>query len=419
MYDVIVVGARVSGSPVAMRLAQAGHRVLVVDRAAFPSDVVSTHYIHQAGLSKLQDWGLLDEVVAAGTPAIRRMNFRFTGIDLIGFADPIDGIDAVYCPRRTVLDEILVNAARRAGAEVIEQFTVTDLVFGDDGAVCGVRGRQGDGPEREFRSTIVIGADGTHSQVARKVGAQTYNVRPASGFIYYSYYSGLEDWGLHHKTGFNERWFGTWPTNGGLNMVATIASKAQLKTFRADPEAQFAATIDDVEPEMGRQFRELAKREEPLRPMRYPDNYYRQPWGPGWALVGDAGYHKDPFTGWGITDAFLHGDMLADRVNEGLSGERPMAEALADYHKHRDEESAGVYDFTTMMAELHLPPFFETVLGAIGKSQHWTDKMLGLIAGGVPDYEIFAPEPLEQIYNDAGVPEALRLYDPGATEAAA
>ncbi|MBM7774794.1 flavin-dependent dehydrogenase [Actinokineospora baliensis] len=414
LYDVIIVGARVAGAPTAMLLAKHGHRVLVLDRGSFPSDAVSTHYIHQAGLVQLQKWGLLDEVVAAGTPAIRLMNYRHGDIDLIGFADPIEGIDAVYCPRRTVLDEILVNAARRAGAEVVEQFTVTDLVFGESGEVLGVRGREGDGEVRELRARLVIGADGTHSQVAKRVGAELYNVRPAAGFIYYSYFSGVDDWGLHHKTGFNHRWFGSWPTNDGVTMVATICALDQLKDFRSDPETAFQAVIDDVEPAMGAQFRDAARRAEPLRPMRYPDNYYRRAHGPGWALVGDAGYHKDPITGWGITDAFLHAELLADRAHEGLAGERAMADALEEYVKIRDEISAGVYDFTTVMASMELPPFFDAVLRAIGKTPHWTNKMLGLIAGGVEDHEIFSPDNLERIYQDAGFPEDKRIYDPSA-----
>ncbi|GAA1910518.1 NAD(P)/FAD-dependent oxidoreductase [Streptomyces sodiiphilus] len=394
-----------------MLLARLGHRVLMVDRASFPSDAVSTHYIHQAGLSRLQEWGLLEEVTGAKTPAIRKMNFSYRGIELNGFADPIDGIDAVYCPRRTVLDEILVNAARRAGAEVIEGFTVTDLVF-SEGQVTGIRGREGSGPEREFRASLVVGADGFHSTVAKKVGAELYNVRPAAGFIYYSYYSGL-DWGLHHKTGFNEQWIGTWPTNDDLTMLAVICTRRHLKEFRQDVEPRFQAVFDDVVPGMGVQLREQGRREEPFRPMRYPDNYYRRAHGPGWALVGDAGYHKDPFTGWGITDAFLHGEILAARIDEGLSGKRPMDEALAEYNKVRDEESAGVYDFTTTLAELtQLPPFFHATLGAMSTSQEWTNKMLGLIAGGVEDHEIFSPDALQRLYDDAGVPESERVYDP-------
>ncbi|MFD9692471.1 NAD(P)/FAD-dependent oxidoreductase [Kitasatospora sp. NPDC059146] len=412
VYDVIVVGARCAGSPLAMLLSRQGHRVLVVDRASFPSDSVSTHYIHQAGLLKLKEWGLLDEIVGAGTPALRTMHYAYRGIELNGFAEPVDGVDAVYCPRRTVLDEILVNAARRAGAEVLEGFTLTDLVFDGD-QVVGIRGREGDGPEREFRSTVVVGADGFHSTVAKRTGAELYNVRPAAGFIYYSYYTGLEDWGLHHKTGMNERWFGTWPTNDGLQMLATICTRRQLKEFRQDVEGRFQAVFDDVSPEMGVQLRDQGRRVEDFKPMRYPDNYYRRAYGPGWALVGDAGYHKDPYTGWGITDAFLHGQLLADRLHQGLAGERPMEEALAEYNKLRDEESGDVYDFTTTLGELtELPPFFRATMSAMSATQEWTDRMLGLIGGIVEGYEIYAPDALERLYDSAGVPQDQRIYDP-------
>ncbi|WP_150242310.1 NAD(P)/FAD-dependent oxidoreductase [Nocardiopsis quinghaiensis] len=412
MYDVIVVGARCAGSPTAMLLARKGHRVLVLDRASFPSDTVSTHYLHQTALLRLQDWGLLDPVVKSGAPAIRKMHFAFQGIELNGFAAPVDGIDAVYCPRRTVLDDILLNGAREAGCEVVENFSVTDLVF-SEGRVVGVRGREGKGQERELLAQVVVGADGFHSTVAKRAGAQTYDVRPAANFIYYSYYSGL-DWGLHHKTGHNRRWIGTWPTNDGLTMLAVICNRSHLKEFRQDAENQFLATFDDVVPEMGEELRAKGHREEPFRPMRNPDNYYRTAHGPGWALVGDAGYHKDPFTGWGMADAFIHAEMLADRLHEGLSGKRPVDEALADYAAARDEESAPVYDFTCTLAELELPPFYKAVMGAISQDQKWTDTMLGIIAGLVHGDEIFSPESLQKLYDETGVPEEERVYDPSA-----
>jgi 2-polyprenyl-6-methoxyphenol hydroxylase-like FAD-dependent oxidoreductase len=412
MYDAIIVGARCGGSPLAMLLARRGHRVLVVDRDSLPADTVSTHYMHQAGLARLQAWGLLDEVIAAGTPASRSMHYAHRDVTMIGFADPIDGIDAVYCPRRVVLDEILVNAARRAGAEVVDNFTVTDLLW-DGGRVVGVRGRTASGGESQFRGALVVGADGAHSTVAKRVRAETYNVRPAAGFTYYSYFEGL-DWGMHHRTGHHGRWMGSWPTNGG-HLVAVMARKEHLREFRQDVPAQFQATLDDVAPELGEQMRDSGRALEPFIPMRYPDNFYRQAAGDGWALIGDAGYHKDPLTGWGMTDAFLQAEMLADAITEGLSGRSDLSAALAEYGKRRDEESAVLYDYTTTVAELgELPPFFQAVLEAAGSTEKWTRTMLGWIAGGVADHEIFSPDGLQALYDDAGVPEERRVYDPTA-----
>ncbi|GHE79691.1 FAD-dependent oxidoreductase [Amycolatopsis deserti] len=412
MYDVIVVGARCAGSPLAMLLARHGHRVLVVDRASFPSDTVSTHYLHQAGLSRLRDWGLLDRLIATGVPAIRELNFTYTGIDIRGFADPIDGIDAVYCPRRTVLDELLVGAAREAGAEVIEGFTVSELVFDGD-RVIGIRGSEGDAPEQEFRGQVVVGADGAGSIVAQQAGAQTYRHVPAAGFIYYSYYSGL-DWGMHHRTGFGEQQFGTWPTNDGLNLLAIIRPRERFGEFRADPERHFQDIFDQIDPEMGEQLRDAGVREEPFRPMRYPDNYYRRSWGPGWALVGDAAYHKDPFTGWGITDAFKYSELLAQQLHSALSGERSLADALGEYEKVRDAESAGTFNLTVSLSTLKLTPYYDAVFRATSQSPSYTRKFFGLIAGGYHGEEFFAPHNLEQLYDEVGTPAAQRLLtNPG------
>jgi flavin-dependent dehydrogenase len=407
MYDVIVVGARCAGSPVAMLLARGGHRVLVLDRANFPSDTVSTHYLHQAGLSRLQDWGLLDRVIATGVTPIRELNFTYTGIDIRGFADSIDGIETVYCPRRTVLDGILVDAAREAGAEVVERFTVTDLVF-DDGRVIGVRGREADGRELEFRAQVVVGADGANSVVAQKVAAETYRHVPAAGFIYYSYYRGL-DWGMHHRTGFGEQQFGTWPTNDNLNLLAIIRPRDRFSEFRAEPERHFQEIFDEIDPKMGEELRDAGERVEPFRPMRCPDNYYRRSYGPGWALVGDAGYHKDPFTGWGITDAFKYGEVLAGKLHSALAGEVAMDEALAEYEKIRDAESTGTFKLTCSLSELKLSPFYDAVFTATSQSPSYIKKFFGLIAGGYPGEEFFAPHNLEQLYAEVGIPQDKRV----------
>ncbi|EFC80912.1 NAD(P)/FAD-dependent oxidoreductase [Parafrankia sp. EUN1f] len=407
MYDVIVVGARCAGSPLAMLLARQGHRVLVVDRSTFPSDTVSTHYMHQTGLARLRDWGLLDRLIATGVPPIRNLTFYYTGMLVEGFADPIEGIDAVYCPRRTVLDKLLVDAAREAGAEVIEGFTVTDLLF-DAGRVTGIRGQVGDGPEQEFRSAFVVGADGRTSTVADKVGADFYKVVPAEGFIYYSYFEGL-DWAMQHRTGLGEQQFGTWPTNDGQHLLSIIRPRAAFSEFRADVEGSFQAIFDNVLPELGEDLRARGRRVEEFRPMRYPDNYYRRSNGPGWALVGDAGYHKDPFTGWGITDAFLQAQLLADRLHAGLAGERTLDDAAAEYVKIRDEESHGTFELTCTLSKLVLPPFLDSVFNATAASPRYIKKFFAMIAGGADGHDFFERESLAELYEEVGTPADKRL----------
>ncbi|MFD6391997.1 NAD(P)/FAD-dependent oxidoreductase [Nocardia sp. NPDC060259] len=407
MYDVIVVGTRVAGSPLAMLLARQGYRVLAVDRATFPSDTPSTHYIHQAGLGFLKSWGLLDAVVATGCPPIRHLNFTYTDIEIPGMADPAaDGIDAVYCPRRTVLDKILVDAAGESGAEVIEGFTVTGLLRDGD-RVAGIRGRAGDGPEQEFRAKLVVGADGSNSIVAKEVGAATYEGSPAACFIYYSYYEGV-DWGMHHRTGFGEQQFASWPTNDGLALVAVMRKRDRFRDFRTDPDAGVQEIVDQIDPEIGARLRDTGKRVEPFRPMLYPDNYRRQSFGPGWALVGDAGYHKDPFTGWGITDAFKYSQLLADLVHESLSGARPFEETMPEYQRERDAQSASTYELTQSISDLTLTPYYDSVFRAASLSPHYSKKFFGLIAGLYPPDKFFGEVELSALYEEVNFPVADR-----------
>ncbi|GGN67966.1 NAD(P)/FAD-dependent oxidoreductase [Nocardia rhizosphaerihabitans] len=407
MYDVIVVGTRVAGSPLAMLLARQGYRVLAVDRATFPSDTPSTHYIHQAGLGFLKSWGLLDAVVATGCPPIRHLNFTYTDIEIPGMADPsADGIDAVYCPRRTVLDKILVDAAGESGAEVIEGFTVTGLLRDGD-RVAGIRGRVGEGPEQEFRAKMVVGADGSNSVVAKEVGAATYEGSAAACFIYYSYYEGV-DWGMHHRTGFGEQQFASWPTNDGLALVAVMRKRDRFRDFRTDPDAGVQEIVDQIDPEIGARLRDTGKRVEPFRPMLYPDNYRRQSFGPGWALVGDAGYHKDPFTGWGITDAFKYSQLLADLVHESLSGARPFEETMPEYQRERDAQSASTYELTQSISELTLTPYYDSVFRAASLSPHYSKKFFGLIAGLYPPDKFFGEAELSALYEEVNFPVADR-----------
>src|SRR5215213_10200743 len=190
MYDVIVVGARAAGAPTAMLLARQGYRVLLLDRAGFPSDTMSTHFIHQTGVAHLKRWGLLDQVVASNCPPARQMSFDVGPFALIGLAPPADGAPYGYAPRRRVLDNILVEAAVQAGAELREHFTVKELIT-DGKRVTGIRGHTAGGAMVTEQARIVIGADGLRSFVARSVQAPSYNVRPALTCAYYSYWDDL------------------------------------------------------------------------------------------------------------------------------------------------------------------------------------------------------------------------------------
>src|ERR687887_189344 len=191
MYDVIVVGARVAGSSTAMLLARRGLKVLVVDRASFPSDTLSTHQVQLPGIAKLRRWGLLERVAASGAPPTRHVVFDQGAVALDGHYPEFDGVDALYSPRRTVLDKLLVDAAREAGAEVREGFVVEELLA-DGGRVAGVRGREKGGVAAVERARLVVGADGKHSLVARTVGAATYHDKPVLSMACYTYWEGVD-----------------------------------------------------------------------------------------------------------------------------------------------------------------------------------------------------------------------------------
>lgn len=410
-FDVIVVGARCAGAPTAMRLAQMGHKVLLLDRAQFPSGTHSTHYIHQAGILQLDEWGLLDAVRSCGAPEIKRMEYSNEGMDLYGWADPVGGVDSIYNPRRIVLDKILVDAAVAAGVELLTGFTVTGVLPGATGGVGGVEGTLSDGSPRAFRARLVVGADGAYSAIARFVGAKKYNVRPVAGFSYWNYFQGL-DWEMtQHKTGKRRSWYGAWPTNEGT-MVAVILTNDQHDEFRKNPEENFLKVVEGIEPERGKELREAGEPEGRLHRMRYADNFYRESSGHGWALVGDAGYHKDPITGWGMADAFLQAEGLASAVHAGLSGDVPLKEATDLFVAGRDEGTAAMYDYTTTVAQMELPPYFRSIIKACSRSQEWTNRMLGVVAGVVDGGEVFEPENLSRLYEEAGLPEEERILDP-------
>jgi flavin-dependent dehydrogenase len=394
VYDAIIVGARCAGAPTAMLLARKGYRVLLVDRASFPSDTPKGHYIQPSGVAYLQRWGLLERIVASGAPAVRRVTFDLGPFALQGSPRwPTGQIAEAYAPRRAVVDQILVEAAVAAGAELRERFSVDDLLW-DDGRVVGIQGRTSGAAVSEW-TRIVIGADGTYSRVARAVDAPTYNARPPRTGAYWSYWSGVPLDGIEFYPR-TERLAVAFPTNDGLVCVAAQWRHAEFHAVRSNVERSYFAVLDHA-PSLAERVRH-GTRETPFEGRFDLHNYFRKPFGPGWALVGDAGYLKDPITGQGMGDAFRDGELLADAIDAGFAGRRPLEEALADYERRRNEQVMPMYDFSYQLAALEPPaPEMQALFGALHGSQADTDRFFGTIAGTVPLEEFLAPDNVRRI----------------------
>lgn len=407
-YDVIVVGARCAGSSTAMLLARYGYRVLIVDRATFPSDTNSTHLIHPPGVAALQRWGLLDRVIATGCPPIDTYAFDFGPFTLSGSPRAPD-LPVAYAPRRTVLDELLVDAAAESGAEIREGFTVNELVT-EDGAVVGIRGHgRNDRRTVSEHARVVVGADGLHSLVARIVRPEQYHEHPPLLCGYYTYWSGLPmggRWEAYDRPG---RAFAAWPTNDDLTLVIAGWPYREFEANKKDLEGNYLQTLELV-PLFAERLR-TATREARLVGAVVP-NFFRKPYGPGWVLVGDAGYNKDFVTAQGIQDAFQDAELCATALHETFAGGRPFDAALGEYQSRRDERVLPMYEFTLESAALEPPPpELRRLLAAVHGNQEAMDQFARVNAGVESPADFFAPDNVERILAAAERPPGRRASD--------
>lgn len=403
-YDAIVVGARCAGSPTAMLLARQGHRVLLLDRATFPSDTLSTLIIQPPGVAALRRWGLLDRVAASGCPPLRSWTLDFGDVTLSGTPRPVAGIDTAYTPRRSVLDTILLDAARDAGAEVREHVNVDELLT-SDGRVTGIRCHGEDGRSVTERARVVIGADGRTSHVAKWVGAPSYHEKPRMQYGYYTFFRDLPVDGIEFiiRPG---RAIGAIPTGDDLTLVLFGWPIAELPELKSDVEANFWRTLE-LAPAFAERVR-AATRVEPFVGGGVW-NYFRKPYGPGWALVGDAGYNKDPVVPKGISDAFAGAELCAGALDEYFRGGRSYDAAMADYQRVRDERGLPIYEFATQMATLDAPPpEMQRLFAAVGSSQAAMDDFVSVVAGTVSPAEFFAPDNIARIMAGAAAAAMAR-----------
>jgi 2-polyprenyl-6-methoxyphenol hydroxylase-like FAD-dependent oxidoreductase len=392
-YDVIVVGARCAGSPFAMLMARKGYRVLAVDRARFPSDTISTHVLHPLGASALSRWGLLDRLTASGCPPIHTYAFDFGPFTLSG-TPGTDDAPVAYCPRRTVLDKLLVDAVREAGAELREDFIVDEVVMEGERAV-GIIGRTKGGTAVVERATIIVGADGRHSRVAGAVGPEEYNQRPPLLAPYYSYWSGLPMDGRFETYIRPHRGFAAAPTHDNLTIVVGGWPYTEFETNKRNVEGHFMAMLA-LAPEFAKRIA-AAKRETPFGGSPVP-NFFRKPYGPGWVLVGDAGYNKDPITAQGICDAFRDAEHCTTALDAVLSGRQRFEDAMGEYQRDRDEHALPMYEFTCQLATLEPPPpQMQQLFGAIHGNQSDMDGFVRMNAGTISPAEFFSPANVRRI----------------------
>jgi flavin-dependent dehydrogenase len=342
-YDVVIVGARVAGAATALLLARAGLDVLVLDQAREGSDTLSTHALMRGGVIQLSRWGLLDDLRAAGTPPVRRTVIRYGDREEVVDIQPIPHCDALYAPRRTTLDPLLAAAARDAGADVRFGVRVNGLLRDHTGRVTGVTATDRDGRAHEVHARFTVGADGVRSKVAQAVDAPVLvRGRHATAFIG-GYVEGLDVDGYQWLYG-DQVAGGIIPTDHGRASVWIGVASTEFDRLRRQPDRGFGEVFPRLAPDWWERLR-AARWVEPKRGFAGLPGFQRQAWGPGWALVGDAGYFKDPLSTHGMTDALRDAELLADAIRAARTEPTVAAEreALAGYQATRDALSADLF----------------------------------------------------------------------------
>ena len=387
-FDVVVVGARCAGAPLPAMLAGRGVRVALVDKATFPSDTPSTHIFQNDAARILAGIGVLDRVLATGAPWIERADLRVDDLRLVHRwprrpADP----GPMLSVRRPALDVLLVEAAEEAGAVVRTGTRVTGVVE-RDGRVAGVRVDGGEALD----ASLVVGADGRSSAIARFTGARAYNTVPNQRLASWAYYEGASP--PEPATFFAHRWDEEYliacPCDGGLYMVAAIPPASRVGQFREDPDGAFEAHVDRCAP-VAAVVAGARRTDRPSLVARWT-GYFRESAGPGWVLIGDAGHFKDPAPGQGITDALRQAERLAADIVDGLSGGRPLDEALRGWWRWRDRDAREMAWFAHDMGRGgRVPPVLVEILRPLASDPADADRFFDVLNHRTRPSEILTP----------------------------
>jgi menaquinone-9 beta-reductase len=378
-YDVVIVGARCAGSPLATMLARAGVDVCLVDQARFPSDTLSTHLVQSHGVDILERLGVRDTLLDLGAAEIDRFTLVNDDVRIRGEAIP--GDTRALCVRRVTLDEVLVNAAKAAGAELRPRTRVTGVVH-EDGRVVGVE--TSDGP---IRARLVVGADGMRSSIADWVGSREYHVEPGGRMFAVGYFEGVGDTDGHLRIGrVGDNAFIAAPADGGLYMAGVGTSLCNSDAFKADRQASFDRGLS-AWPELG-DLVSGSSRVGPMRMITEWHSFFREAAGPGWVLVGDAGHFKDFTPGQGISDALRQVEQLVPAVVAGL--EADLEAELRRWWAWRDADAWDMYWFAADLGSAGSSTPLETrILRNVSKHPDGPRDLLKVFDHQIPPSELF------------------------------
>lgn len=388
-YDAIIVGARPAGASMAALLAQAGFQVLLTDRVTFPKPTLSCPLYFGNSFSLLERIGVMDKVNAIGAPKLRKYKVEMGNVHLQGRMLPYNGYDYTYHIRREIFDEVMFDhVAAMPNVETRLGFSVTGLIWENE-RVVGVRGRQEGRAEEEIRADAVIGADGVFSTVAEQVKAKKYNTVPARTCIYYAYYEGVamtagEPTATLYFDPAEHVAFVTADGNGDHTVISMSLPAARFDWARAHLETlhtEFASKLPELAARM-----KNAKRVSPLFGVSPRESFYRQPYGNGWVLVGDAGYYKDPLPGQGIHDALRSTELVAQAFQEYRTNGKTLQawdSAFAKYKARRDHETKPMYELTDFYAQLDRDrtPQEMDLFRALAAIPAWSNRYVSLFNG--------------------------------------
>jgi 2-polyprenyl-6-methoxyphenol hydroxylase-like FAD-dependent oxidoreductase len=368
-HEVVVVGSRCAGAATALLLTRAGHDVVLVDRAPQLTDTLSTHGLARGGVVQLSRWGLLDAVLATGAPPSRQVTFGIDGTLTVLPIKNRAGVDMLLAPRRHILDALLTDAARRAGAQVRHGLQATGVLRDSSGRVTGITTRDRHGASAELTGRYVVGADGLRSSIAQFVGTDIIESFTSDAAVYYAYVAS-PDWNGYEFHVAPSSFAGVFPTHDGQACVWLCRPTPLLEPVRQAGAGRASALLAEMSvaaPTVAERAR-AGRVASPVRGAARMPNFVRHSAGPGWALVGDSGYHRDPITGHGITDAFRDAELLATALSQALRDPAGEYATLADYERTRAAALRETFDLTRALTAFPPPRHFEALQIQLSKA---------------------------------------------------